>query len=169
MFDSKVITGALGLLIVRAARALEAGMSAEELSARIKDWIPKAGIRVSVHTLKYIIRTGRVSPMKSFIAKTLDLKPIIALDEQGKAVLFSKSLTEKGCRRKLIHDIERLLRKNKIWGYTITHAENPDTANYFAAEMERITGKKPLYLEHISPVLVAHTGPGVVCISYLLE
>ena len=169
VFDSKVITGALGLLIVRAARALEAGMSAEELSARIKDWIPKAGIRVSVHTLKYIIRTGRVSPMKSFIAKTLDLKPIIALDEQGKAVLFSKSLTEKGCRRKLIHDIERLLRKNKIWGYTITHAENPDTANYFAAEMERITGKKPLYLEHISPVLVAHTGPGVVCISYLLE
>jgi len=169
IIDSKVLTGALGLILIRAARALEEGVSADDLYSRINEWIPKAGIRVSVQTLKYIIRSGRVSPMKSFIARTLDLKPIIALDEHGKAMLFSKSLTEKGCTRKLIHDMDRLLRKNKLWGYTITHAENPETAKYFAEEMERITGKKPLFTEHVSPVLVAHTGPGVVCISYLLE
>jgi len=65
--------------------------------------------------------------------------------------------------------MERMLCKNKIWEYTITHADNTETANYFAAEMERITGKKPLYVEHASPVLVTHTGPGIACISYLLE
>jgi len=53
VFDSKVVTGALGLLLVRAARALEDGMTADELSSRIKEWIPKSGIRVSVKTLKY--------------------------------------------------------------------------------------------------------------------
>ncbi|MCX6281696.1 MAG: DegV family EDD domain-containing protein [Bacteroidetes bacterium] len=169
VIDSKVLTGALGLILVRAARALEEGMSHFELSARIKEWIPKAGIRVSVQTLKYIIRSGRVSPMKSFIARFLDLKPIIALDELGKAVLFSKSFTEKGCTAKVIRDFERMFRKNKIWEYAITHAANPETANYLATEMERLTGKKPLYLEHASPVLVAHAGPGIVCISYLLE
>jgi len=169
VFDSKVLTAALGLLLVRAARALEEGMQADELSARMKEWIPKAGIRVSVETLKYIIRSGRVSPMKSFIARTLDLKPIISLDKEGKAVLFSKSFTEKACSRKVIRDFERIIRKNRIWEYAITHAANPETANFYAAEMERLTGKKPLYLEHASPVLVTHTGPGMVCISYLLE
>jgi len=169
VFDSKVVTGALGLLLIRAARALENGMDADGLSARIKEWIPKSGIRVSVQTLKYIIRTGRVSPMKSFIARNLDLKPIIALDENGKAVLSGKSFTEKGCGRKVIREMERIHHKNRIWEYTITHASNSETANYYAGEMERITGKKPLYLDHASPVLVTHTGPGIVCISYLLE
>jgi len=169
VFDSKVLTGALGLVTIRAARAVEAGMPPEELDAKIREWLPKAGIRVSVQTLKYIIRSGRVSPMKSFIARSLDLKPIIALDENGKAVLFSKSFTEKGCSKKVIRDLEKMLRKNKIWEYAITHADNPETANFMASEMERITGKKPLYLDHASPVLVTHTGPGIVCISYLLE
>lgn len=169
VFDSKMVTGALGLLVIRAARSAEEGMSAEEISARIPEWVSKSAIRVSVKTLKYIIRSGRVSPMKSFIARTLDLKPVIALDKDGRAVLFSKSLTEKGCAQTVIRDIERTLRKNRIWEYTITHAADNETAEFLASEMERLTGKKPLYFEHASPVLVAHTGPGIVCVSYLLE
>jgi len=169
VIDSRVITGALGLLVIRAAQAIEDGISADELNTRIREWIPKAGIRVSVQTLKYIIRSGRVSPMKSFIARMLDLKPVIALDEHGKALLLSKSFTEKGCSRKVIRSFERMLRKNKLWGYAITHAGNPETAGFYAQEMERITGMKPLYLDHASPVLVTHTGPGIVCVSYLLK
>lgn len=169
IFDSKVLTGALGLLMIRTARAVEMGMPAHEVSAKIKEWIPKCGIRVSVQTLKYIIRTGRVSPMKSFIARTLDLKPVIALDKEGKAQLSGKSFTEKGCTRKVIRSFEHMLRKNKIWEYAITHAANPETAKAVAVEMEKLTGKPPLYLDHASPVLVAHTGPGIVCVSYMME
>ena len=169
VFDSKVLTGALGLLLIRAAQAIDEGISPEELSVKLKSWIPKSGILVSVQTLKYIIRSGRVSPMKSFIARTLDLKPMISLDEQGKAVLSGKSFSEKGCIKKVINGIERLLRKNQIWEYAITHASNAGMADYLAVELEKLTGKKPLYLDHASPVLVTHTGPGIVCVSYLLE
>lgn len=169
MFDSKLITGALGLVLIRAAQAIEVGVSAADLSVKIKEWLQKAGIRVSVQTLNYIIRSGRVSPMKSFIARTLDLKPVIALDKEGKAVLSGKSFTEKGCVRRVVKDIERMLHKNNLWGYAITHAGNAETADSVAAEMEKLTGKPPLYLDHASPVLVAHTGVGVVCVSYLME
>ena len=167
--DSKVITGGLGLLVIRAARALEEGMSFEELSARVLEWIPKISIRVTVQTLKYIIRTGRVSPMKSFIARMLDLKPVIATDEKGKTFLLNKSFTEQSARRKVVAEVGRTLKKNRIWEYAITHAGNPGTAEFYANEMLRLTGKKPLYFEHASPVLVANTGPGVVCLSLMLE
>ena len=169
VFDSKLITGALGLVLIRAAQAIEVGVSAADLSVKIKEWLQKAGIRVSIQTLNYIIRSGRVSPMKSFIARTLDLKPVIALDKEGKAVLSGKSFTEKGCVRRVVKDIERMLHKNNLWGYAITHAGNAETADSVAAEMEKLTGKPPLYLDHASPVLVAHTGVGVVCVSYLME
>jgi DAK2 domain fusion protein YloV len=169
VIDSKVLTGALGLLMIRAAQALEEGMGPEELSVKLKEWVDKAGAIISVKTLKYIIRSGRVSPLKSFIARTLDLKPVITLNKEGKAELKGKSFSEKGCVNKALGEMEKILRKNKVWEYTITHADAPETASIMAERMEQLTGKKPLYLSSASPVLVANVGPGIACISYQLH
>ncbi len=170
VFDSKSVTAGVGLLVLRAAKALESGTSCKNLSSRMNEWIEKSHIRVSVTTMKYIIRSGRVSPFKSFIATMLDLKPVIYLNKsEGKTELIGKSLTEKGTNKMLIRDIARMLRKNKIWEYAITHANNLRTVDFYANEMEKLTGKKPLFIDNASPALVAHTGPGVVCISLMLE
>lgn len=167
--NSKSLTAGLGLLVLRVAQALDSGASHDEVMSKIEEWRSKSVIRVSVTTLKYITRSGRVSPFKSFVAKALDLKPIISLDEEGKTVTFSKSLSEKGCMKKLIGSLASVASKNKIWGYAITHANNQATADYYATEMERITGFKPLFIDHASPALVANTGPGVVCVSVMLD
>lgn len=36
-------------------------------------------------------------------------------------------------------------------------------------EMERITGKKPVFVEQASASLVANVGPGVVAVAFMLE
>jgi DegV family protein with EDD domain len=169
VIDSKVITGGLGLLVIRAARALEEGMPYDELSAKVQEWIPRIKVRVTVQTLKYIVRTGRVSPAKSFIARMLNLKPVIAIDDTGRTFSLNKSFTEQSARKKVIAGVEQILKKNRIWEYAVTHAGNPEAAGFFASEMFRLTGRKPLYLEHASPVLIANTGPGVACLSLMLE
>ncbi|MFH1161445.1 MAG: DegV family protein [bacterium] len=169
IFNSKNLSAGLGLIVLRVAKALEAGSSLDDLLPRIPEWIDKSYIRVSVPTLKYIIRSGRVSPFKSFIARALDLKPVIALDHEGKTELFGKSLTHKGSQKNLISGIRKMLQDNEIWEYAITHAENPEVANFYAEEMEKLTGKKPLFIDHVAPVLVAHTGPGVVGVSFMLK
>jgi hypothetical protein len=35
--------------------------------------------------------------------------------------------------------------------------------------MEKLTGRKPLFVDHASPVLAANTGAGVVAVSIMLE
>lgn len=169
IFDSKTLTGGLGLIVLRIARAIEDGASDDTILSKISEWIEKAHIRVSVTTLKYIVRTGRVSPFKSFVARLLDLKPIIKLDKEGKAELFSKSFSEISGMKKIIRDIEKIASRQKIWEYAITHANNQKTADWFSTEMERITGKKPAFVEQASPALGANTGPGVVAIAFMLE
>ncbi|MCK9422303.1 MAG: DegV family EDD domain-containing protein [Bacteroidales bacterium] len=169
VINSRSISGGLGLILLRAARAIEDGASHEEVLSKMDEWVNKSQIRVSVTTLKYIVRSGRVSPLKSFIAKSLDLKPIIGLDPEGKASLLQKSFTEKSSRKKVIRDISGIAAKNPIWGYTITHANNPATAAWYAGEMEKLTGKKPLFIDHVSPALVTNTGPGVACVAFMLE
>ena len=169
VFDSKTLTGGLGLLLLRLARELENGESYENLLSKIKLWIPKTQIRVSVPTLKYIIRSGRVSKFKSYIATKLDLKPVIALDDEGRSYLFSKSLSEKGSMKKALKSIEKLLHGKQVWEYAITHANNQAYAEWYAREIEQLTGKQPVFIDHASPALVANTGPGVVCVSLMME
>ncbi len=167
--NSKTLTGGLGLIVLRAARALENGASHEEVMAQMEDWKEKSFLRVSVLTLKYIIRSGRVSPFKSFVAKLLDLKPIIWIDREGKASLFSKSFTEKSSMKKLMNNIAQITKGKKVWEYAITHANNPAAAQWYATQMEALTGKKPVYIDHASPAIAANTGPGIACISLMLE
>jgi len=169
VFNSKTLTGGLGLLILRIARALEDGMTHENVSSRINEWIEKSHLRASVTTMKYIVRSGRVSPLKGFVAKLLDLKPVIYLNKEGKSELLGKSFSEKGINKKLIRDIAKMLHNNKVWEYVITHANNPKTVEFYATEMEKLTGKKPLFVDNVSPALVANTGTGVVSVSLMFE
>lgn len=167
--NSKTLTGGLGLIMLRAARAIENGAGHDEVMAQMDGWITKSHIQVSVTTLKYIVRSGRVSPLKSFIARSLDLKPIISLNQEGKTILTDKSFSEKGCMKKLIRNASGIIKGGKVWEYAITHANNVATANWYASEMEKLTGKKPVFIDHASPALVANTGPGVVCVSIMME
>jgi DegV family protein with EDD domain len=167
--NSKTLTAGLGLLVLRAAQAIEAGASHAEIMEKMEEWKKKSIIRVSVTTLKYIVRSGRVNPFKSFLAKLLDLKPIITLNEEGKTELFSKSFSETSSAKKLIRNIATLTSGKKVWGYAITHANNQKIAEWYSCELEILTGMKPLFVDHASPALVANTGPGVACVSILFE
>lgn len=169
VINSNTLTGALGLIVLRAARALDAGMKHDELVSKIGEWRNKAITRVSVTTLKYIVRSGRVSPLKSFVARLLDLKPIIWVNGEGKAELFSKSFSEKASRKKMMSNIRKITRGKAIWGYAITHADNLPAASWYAQEMELLTGQKPLFIDHASPALAANTGPGIACVSIMLD
>jgi len=169
VIDSGTITGALGLIILRLAEAIEKGAMHEELLPEIRKWIKKTQVRITVTTLKYIIRSGRVSAFKSFIARSLDLKPVILINEEGHTVLSSKSFTEKASMKKVIRNIQQITQKNKLWGYAITHANNARTAEWFAVRMEQVTGQKPAFIAPASPALGANAGPGVACVSFMLE
>ena len=157
------------MIVLRAARALENGASHAEVVSLMEEWKSKSVVRVSVTTLKYIVRSGRVSPFKSFVAKLLDLKPVIAIDAEGKASLFSKSFSSQGCMKKVMENIMKVTQGKKIWEYAITHANNPSAAQWYAGEMEKLTGKKPIFIDHASPALAANIGPGIACVSLMLE
>jgi fatty acid-binding protein DegV len=71
--------------------------------------------------------------------------------------------------KKVMQNITRMTQGKKVWEYAITHADNPSAAQWYAAEMEQLTGKKPLFIDHASPALAANTGPGIACVSLMLE
>jgi DegV family protein with EDD domain len=169
VIDSKHLSVSLGLIVLRAAEEIFKGKSHEEIVNLGQEWISKTMILVDIQTLKYMVRGGRVSPMKGFLAKILNLKPIVSLDSDGKADAFGKSFSRRGNIKKIMRTIKERTDREKLWNYAIVHAQNRERAEMYAEQIEGLTGREPAYIMDISPVIGVHNGIGAVGIALMFE
>jgi DegV family protein with EDD domain len=167
--DSRSVSGSLGLLVLRTAQAIEKGMSPEEILSSVDSWINKNKIYVSVKTMKYMVKGGRVSKPKGFISRLLNIKPIISVNENGKSVLIDKAFSQKKNIQKVRKIIDQLITQHNVWNYIILHAGNKDGADDYAGYMKEITGMDPVSLVDISPVVGMNAGIGTVAVSLMFE
>jgi DegV family protein with EDD domain len=155
--------------MLRTAQAIEEGYSHEQVVEMAQKWTEKVKIFVSVKSIKYLIRGGRVSAVRGLIARILNINPIVSIDENGKAVLFDKTFNQKANMEKVMGYITKICQENKIWNYVVLHANNDDAAQWYSAKMEAITMKKPVSVVNISPIIGANTGVGAAAVALLLD
>jgi DegV family protein with EDD domain len=167
--NSKHLSVSEGLLVLRLARAIEAGKTAEEIDKLIPEWIEKTHILTDVQTLKYLVRGGRISPLKGLIAKILNLKPIVTVDKNGKGAAVGKSFSRNQSFSKICAELEKISQANDIWEYAIVHAEAPQRAEKYAEKLTEMFQKKPAYIMPISPVIGVHNGIGAVGIGVMTQ
>ena len=168
VFDSKNLSGALGLIVLRTAMAIEEGATLNEILLSMDDWIKKARVFVSVKTLKYMVKGGRVSKPKGFISALLNIKPIVSMDEHGKSTLIGKTFSQSSNVSLVIRKIKDLQMEHKIWKYIVLHAHNLDGANEYSRQMQQLTGFEPLAVVDISPVIGMNAGVGATAVSIML-
>jgi len=169
VIDSKNLSGALGLLVLKVAQAIEEGMPLQDIVKAADVWIRNAKIFVSVKDLKYMIKGGRVSQKKGFFARILGINPIVSMDSEGKAMLFGKTLGQIANINKVIKSIRKLTRQQRVWNYIVLHAHNKPGADIYINKMVSLTGKQPVSVVDISPVIGMNAGVGAIAVSLLLE
>lgn len=169
IINSKRISSGLGLIVLRAAKALEDGMTQKDLLQLIPKWSLNTKMLVSSKTIKYMVKSGRVSYAKGVIGSLLNIKPIVTVNDEGRTETFGKPFTEKGSSKLVMDSIKKMSINRKIWGYSISHARNIATANWYKEQMLQLTGIEPLFINDASPVLGVNAGPGVVALSVMFE
>lgn len=169
VIDSKNLSGALGLLVLKAAKSIEQGRSFDEVVDEIKSDVSKARIFVSVRDLTTMIRGGRVSKPKGFVAGLLGLNPVISMDKNGKSLLFGKTFSQRASLNKIYAHVEKISHAKPVWNYIILHAHNEAGAEEAEKKMKDITGKEPVSVVNISPVIGMHAGNGAVAVSLLYD
>lgn len=169
VFSSNRVASALGLVVLRAAEAVENGMSHDEISALIPEWSLKSRILVSALTVKYLIKSGRLSYSKGMMGKFLGVNPIITMTDDGKGDTFGKAFSESGSMKRVMKEVESLLSTGTAWGYAISHIRNPKSASWYADRLEQLTGMPPKFINDCSPVLGVNGGPGTVVVSVMMK
>ena len=169
VINSRQLSVSLGLIVYRVALAIQEGKSHVEISEWVDDWIQKTRILVDIQTLEYMVRGGRVSPLKGLLAKVLNLKPIISLDTEGKAIGTGKSFSRGQNMKKIVGMVKKMKKEGNIWNYAIVHAQNRDRADRYAELFGEELGRSPLYIMDISPVVGVHNGIGSIGIGLMFE
>lgn len=169
VLNSNKTSSGLGLIVLRSAMALDAGQKKASVESKIEEWSKKTKILVSTKTMKYLMKSGRVSPVKGLLGKMLSLKPLLVVNDKGTIDLMGKPVSSRGSVAMVLKEMRSLVRNNKIWGYAISHADNMDTAQIYMDEMKRLTGLDPEFVSPATPALAVHAGPGVVALSIMLD
>ena len=169
VLDSKHISVTQGLIVLRIADAIRSGLSHDEIVAAAEHWISSTRLWIDIRTLKYMVRSGRVSPVKGFLAKALNIKPLLILNEEGKAIPIGKSFSRRGTMRKIVALMRAEAARGKVWNYGIVHAAAPDRAKSYEDVLTAALGRKPAFVVDLGPVVGLHNGVGAMGLGLMTD
>ncbi|NLZ61720.1 MAG: DegV family protein, partial [Acholeplasmataceae bacterium] len=165
VFDSRQNSGSEGLIALAAARLIEAGKPLDLVVEELSNIAKRTKIYVSVKTLKYMVKQGRVSKVTGLLAKIMNLKPVVSIDSEGKGIIKEKALSLRRNQKQIV----KLLQKRPLEEYVIVHALEPERAQKLAQRIEKATGKKASYITEISPIVAMNAGIGAVAAACIYQ
>ena len=159
VIDSAGVAGHLGVQALAGARAAAAGEDASGVIGAVRRAHQEVRQWFVVDTLEYLRRGGRIGGAAAWLGSALDLKPILMIESELKAVERVRT------RRRAIERLVELMRQRRAVGadrWFVTHTYAPEDANRLAERLAALFGTKPLFISEVGPVIATHTGPGTV-------
>jgi DegV family protein with EDD domain len=167
LIDGKNISCALGLVVMEAASAIAEGLPLEKVIERVQQAIENVNVFITLPTLKYLVRGGRVSKPKGIIGKILRLNPIISFDRDGYVVLTGKAIGRENAEKKLLRMAVKQARAYKKIKLIVAHADAYDRAKVLAAQLAGTFNiNEQIPIVEAAPVLGVHAGPGTVGFAF---
>ena len=161
--DSESACGGLGLVVLAAAAAANAGHGIQDVLARALAARASAGIWFSIDTLEYLRRGGRIGRVQSWVGGALSVKPILSVDAEGIRPI-ERVRTEKRAFERM-GEFAGQLRDDGRTAYCVQHIQAPEAAERLAQRCREIFGHDPVFVSEIGPVIGVHTGPGLLGIG----
>lgn len=169
VINSKSNSGGQGLVVLKAAEAIEKGLENKEIIKLVYGTIENTKIFVSVDTLKYMVRSGRIKKTAGLAAKVLNLKPVVSIDNTGEGIVIGKALSVKANTKKMQALVKEIVSTKNIVSYSIVHADAIDRANEYERIFTPLIGRKPEYITEISSIVAMNAGLGCVAIALITD
>jgi DegV family protein with EDD domain len=163
VIDSGCAVMSQGFLVIAAARAALAGAKLEEIIEIVRANIPRVDMRAAFNTLEYLRRGGRIGAAQALLGAALRINPIITLRD---GVVEPAGRTRSRARA-----IERLYQfaagYRSIEAMAVEEAACPEDADLLTDRLGSLFPRERIYRTKTTPVIGAHTGPGLLLVSLL--
>ena len=164
--DSLGATGGIGVLLELACKYRKEGKSIEENCALLNNAKLKLHHFFMVQDLMYLKRGGRVSGATAVVGTVLGIKPILKIDENGKLVSFTKRRGNKLALEELAKLFNENYELNDSPIY-IVDGDAKELGDFLASEIKKLIPEAVVKRNMLSPIIGAHTGPGLVAVCFI--
>lgn len=167
IIDSKCASVGYGLAVERLLLMQKNGAPKELIIEAAEFFCSHMFHAVTVQTLDYLYKGGRVGKASFVVGGVLDIKPIITVDENGALKTAEKVRGWKKAQNRLLELAEEngVDLKNQVVG--VCYGTERDAADYIEAELKSRFHVKGILETRIGCAIGAHTGPGIVAITFL--
>ena len=164
--DTLSAAGGIGLLAERAVRNREAGMSAEENQADLREMRHRVCHIFMVSDLMYLKRGGRISGTTAVVGTVLNIHPILVIDQKGKLISVAKKRGEKAGARELIARFTAARDKSLPPRVYSCHSDAPALDGLIVDHVRQQEPELEVIPTYLTPVIGAHTGPDMVSLVF---
>ena len=162
VIDSAGLGGHLGLQALAAARAAAGGADLNGVIERVRQARAEVKCWGMVDTLEYLRRSNRVGTAAAWIGAALDLKPILMIESELKAIERVRT------HRRGVERLIELMRQRRALGadrWFVQHAHAHEEAKRLAERLVESLGTDPEFVSEVGPVLATHVGPGTLLVG----
>ena len=162
--DSRLVSAALGLVVVEAAEAAAAGATIAETEQIAREAAANSNLLATLDTLEFLKRGGRIGAAAAFFGSLLDLKPLIAF-AGGVVAPAGRVRTRRKAVAAILDHVSGMA--DQIQSLSVIHSDPDDLETFQQALAELYPGDT--MVARLGPVVGTHAGPGVVGVAYRLR
>ena len=170
LVDTRLASLGVGLLALRGAELAEVGWSGERIATELTRLRSQSGMLLTVDRYDNLLRSGRISRGKAWLAGMLDVKPILSFDSDGHVVPIERVRGRENLETRVLALLdERLTPRPRTVRFGVAHADAPEAAERIRAALVEKFRPQDCFVTLATGVLGTHVGPGAWGIFYQVE
>jgi DegV family protein with EDD domain len=159
--DSRSVTMGLGMIVLGAARAAEAGGSVDEVAAAAEGLVARTRVYGTLDTLENLKKGGRIGAAQALLGSLLSVKPVIEVRD-GAVEPGPKQRTR---ARALAWLAEKVAADGPTGEVAVISGEAPDV-DTLCELLTRHLPRERLVIADLGAVIGTHAGPRTIGVAY---
>ena len=154
--------------VLDALALAEAGKNAVEIKEILEAEKGESSIYITLETLKYLKKGGRITPAAAALGTVLNLKPVLQI--QGRSWMLFKARGKKQAKRVMVKAMEEDLKsrfkdiRKRLMCLEAAYTGNEEEALEWKAELEKHFGME-VHMDPLSLSVACHIGQGALAVA----
>jgi DegV family protein with EDD domain len=168
--DAGTLSSALGIQVLTAARAAQAGYSVDRIMPLLELTHKSCDLLFTVEDLSYLYKGGRIGAVRYQLGQVLNIKPIITVcktgDKAGTYISAGRARSLPKANEEFIKQITAAVGAgNKLRAVSL-YGNDPTLAEELNRQLAERFDCVYLHAVPTAPVLGVHVGPGALGVGY---
>lgn len=170
-YDSQITMRLMGELVMDAARMAAKGIEPEAILGELDKVRQTIKEFFVVDDLQNLVRGGRLSNASAFIGSVLKIKPLLTFDDTTHEIVAFEKVRSMKKARKRVEELfaEVMATVPYTIKLTVYHANAPEVAEDWFAELKQTYPTLSIEIAEIGPVIGTHLGQGALALGWVQD